>query len=96
MSDEPKKRSRAWMIWAFVILVAYPLLAGPSAWIVDHTDGTGLLNLHCLIFAPLDFLRHQSDAVNNVCRRYVHLWVRYEPGVLDGPKDPASVPSAPR
>ena len=40
MSDEPKKRSRKRIGWELAILVAYPLLVGPSAWIVDRTDGS--------------------------------------------------------
>jgi hypothetical protein len=39
MSDEPKKRSRAWIGWAlFTLLVLYPLSAGPAWWIADHFE----------------------------------------------------------
>jgi hypothetical protein len=94
MSGEPKKRSRLWM-WTLAILVVYPLLAGPSAWIVGNTDSFALLQIHCLVFAPLNLIRDQSEAIDDACRRYIHLWARWEPGVLDDPKNPA-VPSAPR
>ncbi len=35
MSDEPKRRSRAWIGWAFVLLlvVVYPLSEGPAIWL---------------------------------------------------------------
>jgi hypothetical protein len=38
MSDEPKKRSRAWIWWALLVLVVYPLSAGPAWWIADRFD----------------------------------------------------------
>jgi hypothetical protein len=83
MSDEPKKRSRRWIGWALAFLVAYPLLAGPSAWIIENTHSFALLQIRCLIFAPLNLVRDQSEVIDNACRRYIHLWVRYEPGVMD-------------
>jgi hypothetical protein len=37
MSDEPKKRSGAWIGWALLaFLVLYPASVGPMAWLEKH------------------------------------------------------------
>ena len=38
MSDEPKKRSRAWIWWTLLVVfvLLYPLSVGPMAWLESH------------------------------------------------------------
>jgi hypothetical protein len=56
MSDEPKKRSRAWIGWALVpVLVGYPvsaILFGLADWWLSRIgyEGLGALNM---IFYPI-------------------------------------------
>jgi hypothetical protein len=62
MSDEAKKRSRAWIWWAvLVVLLAYPLSMGPA---LRYSDPRGavwsayepLIRL-CEVWAPLEALK---------------------------------------
>jgi hypothetical protein len=64
-------------------LMAYPLFVGPSILIVGNTDSHALLRAHCIIFiifAPLDWARDHSKAVDNAYLRYIHLWAQSRTG----------------
>jgi hypothetical protein len=76
MSDEPKKRSRAWIGWALLaVLVVYPLSAGPvtlslyRAKIDDRVLGTP--------YAPIKWVMNNNDTFRRVFLTYLGLWVRH-------------------
>ncbi|HEV8003974.1 MAG TPA: hypothetical protein VGP63_29175 [Planctomycetaceae bacterium] len=71
MSDEPKKRSRAWVWMALVaILVLYPLSVGPAAWIVARTDSPAAYAFTKVAYAPVRWLTSNSSVLNDVAYRY--------------------------
>jgi hypothetical protein len=74
MSDEPRKGSRiARTLWAalIVVFVLYPLASGPSIWLVRSTSE---MEVYCAVFAPLQWLRHRSDAFNTAFSWYTEIW----------------------
>jgi hypothetical protein len=86
MSDEPKKRSRAWL-WPIALITSltiYPLLYGPSIWLVGSGDSHELLEIHSTIFAPLRWARDRSETINRAFFWYGGVWV---PPAPDDPDD---------
>jgi hypothetical protein len=71
MSDEPKKRSRAWIWWAAfaVLLLGHPLSMGPaSRWYArdNETVDAGFK----AIYAPIFWVCDRSDTVRDVVNWY--------------------------
>jgi hypothetical protein len=78
MSDEPKKRPRAWIGWtALVLFVLYPLSMGPVWWLDDHFGpwGSGIVSgPQFTAYAPLFWLGERFPSFGNALHWYVHLW----------------------
>jgi hypothetical protein len=74
MSDEPKKRSRAWIGWASALsfLVIYVLSVGPMGWL--WTRGYIPYRLFYVLYAPLDWAYVHSNAVRRVADWYYYVW----------------------
>jgi hypothetical protein len=78
MSDEPKKRSRGWILWAlFALLVLYPLALGPSMWLMYRMDdGDGKGTAYRAIrqaYAPLIWLEKRSETTRRAVVWYVQV-----------------------
>ena len=80
MSDEPKKRSRAWVWWALVALVVlYPLSVGPVNWLYQHSEGEWPHRIHRaarLVYFPIDYLTDHSQTAFDIVAWYVSFWSR--------------------
>jgi|HubBroStandDraft_4_1064222.scaffolds.fasta_scaffold207995_3 hypothetical protein len=78
MSDEPKKRSRAWMGWAAIgfLLLAYPFSVGPALRFAFFS-GNRRANLDAVYkaYAPIWWLRQHSDTARAVIDRYKSFWL---------------------
>ena len=67
MSDEPKKRSRAWIWWALILMfVLYPLSTGPSMRLASSSDSW--LQFHSIVFEPLFWVSEQSETIDTRVR----------------------------
>jgi hypothetical protein len=80
MSDEPRKRSRAWFLGALIALVvlAYPVALGPVGSRVllstpDYQEAPGRLGG---IYAPVGWLCKHSDRARNVVLWYMAWWTK--------------------
>jgi hypothetical protein len=70
MSDEPKKRSRAWIGWALLAaMVLYPLSLGPVCWLAPQSSDETINK----VYAPIDWLRSRSETVDNAVVWYTRL-----------------------
>jgi len=79
MSDEPKKRLRAWNLWGIILLIllAYPLSAGPAfRFAYNSRDPRTRLRTFSTVYAPIGWLRRQSKATKTAIDWYMGLWVR--------------------
>ena len=78
MSDEPKKRSRAWIGWALLaVFVLYPLSVGPVNWLYQHSDkDTRIYRAARVVHAPIDYLTNHSKTAYDVVSWYVSFWSR--------------------
>jgi hypothetical protein len=76
MSDEPEERPRAWIGWAlvFLMILAYPLWLGPSAWWAKVTN-TGIDDHHS-VYAPIFWLGRQSPDVQQAIEHWMIAWRR--------------------
>ena len=76
MSDEPKKRSRAWIGWAaFLLFVLYPLSIGPAAWFddrIDHAEAAWTSRIFEQVYWPL-CCTADAIGVHNLLARYIDL-----------------------
>ncbi len=79
MSDEPKKRSRAWLsaAWALIAVFAlYPLSVGHSTWILMKSGSDQrLATTYQIVYLPLSSLCQASDTARSLVSWYVRLWV---------------------
>ncbi len=76
MSDEPQKRSWAWIGWVLVAaFLFYPLSIGPVRWIVDRTESVAAHDAYRVIYKPLAALSRRSPTVHQVVARYLRVWV---------------------
>jgi hypothetical protein len=76
MSDEPKKRSRAWIWWALiaVVLLAYLLAMGPVSSRAFLLSGDAK-NALSGIYAPVGWLCEHSAFARDVVGWYVAWWL---------------------
>jgi hypothetical protein len=74
MSDEPKKRSRAWIGWAaFVLLVLYPLSVGPALkWTSDDLSTWRII---APVYDPLFRLGERFDCIGDALNWYLPWWI---------------------
>jgi hypothetical protein len=72
MSDEPKRRSRAWGWWAVVLLVLYPLSSGPEFFVASRLgiddDWT------TPIYAPWGWVVRQWQPLEDANEVYFEWW----------------------
>jgi hypothetical protein len=79
MSNEPKKRLRAWNLWGIilVILLAYPLSFGPAyRFAQDSHDPDTQMRTISTIYAPIGWLCMRSKPTKAVLFWYLGLWIR--------------------
>jgi hypothetical protein len=75
MSDEPKKRSRAWIWWTVGLLVFYPLSAVPFALISDRWVSSGIVSRASVerviggIYGPVLRIPPIRDGLSSVIKR---------------------------
>jgi hypothetical protein len=75
MSDEPKKRSRAWIGWTLiVVLVLYPLSVGPVKALVLRSGSESAMAAYYWLYWPLDAFR--SASLNRAIDTYNGWWIR--------------------
>jgi hypothetical protein len=82
MSDEPKKRSRGWIIWVLIAgLVLYPLSMPPVLKMaIDHNHFGVVSNL----YLPIFWVMSESQAVRSAIDWYsASCW-----GIVVGPDGP--------
>jgi uncharacterized SAM-binding protein YcdF (DUF218 family) len=73
MSDEPKKRSRAWIWWMLLALFAlYPLSVGPATRLVTSPESDETASA---IYAPIFWLASQSVWAGSALEWYLSFWV---------------------
>jgi len=66
MSDEPKKRSWVWLVWAVItaLCLAYPLSMGPAIKYFGSPESTAVLDVYnpvlqiCELWSPLKSLKN--------------------------------------
>jgi hypothetical protein len=76
MSDEPKKRTCAWVLWALitVLVVVYPLSLGPAI-SLGRVSNTGIAGEQS-VYAPIWWMYRHSPAVRTVVDRYARWFSR--------------------
>jgi hypothetical protein len=63
MSDEPKKRSWAWIGWGLiVVLVLYSLSIGPAAWLSTHAHSRTVTATYFAAYAPIFWMWRNERA----------------------------------
>jgi hypothetical protein len=76
MSDEPKKRLRAWMWWAVLaLLVVYPLSLGPAGRFCAGSDSQWAFTVFRIVYAPIDLVRFLIPPVDDACSWYMNVWL---------------------
>jgi hypothetical protein len=80
MSDEPKKRRRAWIGWAsfalLALLVLYPLSLGPALWLTN--DDFSQWQIIGPVYRPLYWLGNRFDCVGEAIGWYVTKWINIQ------------------
>ncbi len=78
MSDEARKRSRAWVGWAAVLaVVLYPLATGPVDCLYGRCGNYPTFQASVrAIYRPLSFLCQRSTKTNAMLGWYLGLWHR--------------------
>jgi hypothetical protein len=80
MNEEPKNRSRAWIIWALVaVFVLYPLSVGPASlmyWrVLKGTSADKPFHAACgIVYWPLDWLTRRNASLMDLATKYDHWW----------------------
>ena len=74
MSEE-RQKSRAWIWWAILLLVMYPLSIGPAARIVDRADSDRGEEIITVIYYPIKLACERYSLVSDTLDRYVALWL---------------------
>jgi hypothetical protein len=65
MSDERKKRSRAWIGWAAIALFCYPLSEAPVWYVTDDLDWWSVVEP---AYAPADWLFENCEPFREAMR----------------------------
>ena len=68
-----QEKSRAWINWAAVLLLAYPISVGPAAWICSVTDRDWMWSAYANIYRPLIWAVTRSRITDSVYSWYVGL-----------------------
>jgi hypothetical protein len=72
MSDDPKRRSRAWGWWVILaLLVLYPLSMGPVGCISNRNQSWKIFNE---AYAPLIWLCQASEPISRGVHWYLDFW----------------------
>ncbi|HEV8002003.1 MAG TPA: hypothetical protein VGP63_19095 [Planctomycetaceae bacterium] len=82
MSDEPKKRSRAWIVWAVLVIpLLYTLSIGPAVWLELYSPlrGEKLRQFDEAAYAPLRRVHKTHPILEAAVDRYANLWVSLGP-----------------
>jgi capsule polysaccharide export protein KpsC/LpsZ len=77
MSDEPKKRTRPWVLWTLiaVVLLVYPLSMGPAShYAINSNDPIAGIDRMETVYAPIFWLRRHSELVKAAVDWYVRLF----------------------
>ncbi|HEV3303722.1 MAG TPA: hypothetical protein VG055_28980 [Planctomycetaceae bacterium] len=78
MSDEPKKRSRAWIAWVTIgLLGLYPLSIGPAARISTHAHSHAFTEAYFAAYAPI--FRIWDKPIGHPLFLYVAFWSSLPP-----------------
>jgi hypothetical protein len=99
MSDEPKKRSRAWIVWALIAaLIVYPLSIGPATECYDAcADTIGMPPMADKAFAvfywPIHEVCGRVPRLDKELERYMIFWYRLLP--MGGPPTADAPPPEP-
>jgi hypothetical protein len=78
MSDEPKKRSRAWIGWApLAAFVLYPLSIGPADCVLGRCSGHPRISAGLLAaYYPISCICGKSATLTALLGDYLVLWHR--------------------
>jgi hypothetical protein len=78
MSDEPKRHTRAWFLWALIglVVLAYALSLGPvgSRVLLSTTDFKEAPTKLSGIYAPVGWLCEHSDFARYAVLQYMFWW----------------------
>jgi hypothetical protein len=77
MSDEPKKRKRAWIGWTItaLLLLAYPQSIGPAWWVANRHPNALSHDVYHTIYWPIERACRRFDPIFNVFKWYTDLWI---------------------
>jgi hypothetical protein len=78
MSDEPKKRSRAWIVWTVLALpLLYALSIGPAIWLELYSPlrSEQLRRFDEAAYVPLRRVYKTHAILEAAVDRYADLWV---------------------
>jgi hypothetical protein len=78
MSEDRKKPGI--VFWAtmglVVVLVGYPLSAGPALWVAHHDIPQWLLNAICYVYGPLNWAETDGpELIRRAVSGYLALWI---------------------
>jgi hypothetical protein len=79
MSDERRLKSRAIIPGTLAVLLAYPLSVGPAAWICRRLNAEMPWSVYGIIYKPVVWAAHRTDATTQVFARYVNFGRTPEP-----------------
>jgi hypothetical protein len=77
MSDEPTKRSRAWIgsVTLCLLSLGYPLSVGPATrYALRSADPLASAETVNKIYAPIMWITERSEWAEKACRWYSALW----------------------
>ncbi len=76
MSDEPKRRARAWIAWTagVLLLLAYPLSMGPVTSYAINSGNLRLWQIANTAYAPIGWLRAHSEPLRSLIDWYMGFW----------------------
>ncbi|HEV3301234.1 MAG TPA: hypothetical protein VG055_16405 [Planctomycetaceae bacterium] len=73
MSDEPRKRSRAWIGWtALTLFVLYPLSFGPVVRFREYNPVS--FETMASIYLPLELATRKCEPLRRALDWYIKLW----------------------
>jgi hypothetical protein len=76
MSDARKKQSRAWSVWALVVVfVLYPLSWGPASWWAEPWCGGERWEIVHTVYSPLERLGSRVKWLRDPFDWYLSKWI---------------------